>query len=158
MLRGAALDHNDAFAQHSLQPRQRFFAALPKGDDLGDHRVEFRRDESPTATPVSIRTPGPVAILKPLDQARGRRKSVLRILGVQPHFDGVTDGARLCRLQTPTACNMNLQLDQVEPGGAFGHRVFDLQAGIHLHEHESLACGLVEELDRARRCDSRLPG
>ena len=40
---------------------------------------------------------------------------------------------------------MNLQLHQVQPRGAFGDRVLDLQAGVDLHEREDLSFGLIQE-------------
>ena len=40
-----------------------------------------------------------------------------------------------------------LPLDQVEPGDELGHRVLDLEAGVHLQEEELPV--LVEELDGA---------
>ncbi len=42
----------------------------------------------------------------------------------------------------------DLQPDQIEPGDLFGHRVFDLQAGVHFQEVEVSV--LEEELHRAR--------
>jgi hypothetical protein len=49
---------------------------------------------SPSAIPVSTRSPGPLASRtgaagqpKPFDDPRRRREVVLRILGVQAHFD-----------------------------------------------------------------------
>ena len=60
---GSALDDDNTLAQRPLQPRKSFFAVLAVGDDLGDHRVEVWEMASPSATPVSTRTPGPVSIL-----------------------------------------------------------------------------------------------
>ena len=45
--------------------------------------------------------------------------------------------------------DVELQRDEVEPGGALGDRVLDLQAGVHLEEVEP-AVVVGEELDRAR--------
>ena len=51
---------------------------------------------------------------------------------------------------------MNLQLDQVEVGARFSNRVFDLQAGVDLHERELAGIGIVEKLHRARVAVARL--
>ena len=84
---------------------------------------------SPSATPVSMRTPGPVRILKRSISARGRSKAVVRIFRIQPHLNGVAGGARRFSFQAAAARDVNLKLHQIEPGGAFRHRMFDLQAG-----------------------------
>jgi len=43
---------------------------------------------------------------------------------------------------------VELQLDQVEPGRHLGHRVLDLQPGVHLKEGEGARRRPVQELDR----------
>ena len=42
-----------------------------------------------------------------------------------------------------------LDLDEIEPGDELGHRVLDLQAGVHLEEPEP-AVRFEQELDRPR--------
>jgi hypothetical protein len=37
-------------------------------------------------------------------------------------------------LETAPAGHLDLELDQVEPGGQFGDGVLDLEAGVHLQE------------------------
>ena len=57
----------------------------------------------------------------------------------------------LRRRQLLARRNPNLQFDQVEAGDHLGDRVFDLQAGVHLHEEELVrAVGGDDELDGAR--------
>ena len=48
------------------------------------------------------------------------------------------------------AAMQELLLDQVDAGHQLGHRVLDLQPGIHLQEHEVPGLDVDEELDRAR--------
>ena len=43
-----------------------------------------------------------------------------------------------------------LLLDEVEPGDKLGHRVLDLQPGVHLEEHVLLRPGVDEALHGAR--------
>src|ERR1017187_4213569 len=94
--------------------------------------------------------PGPSPNSKALDCTRGGSKSVVRVFRVQAHLDGMAGRARRLTFQAATARDMNLQLDQVEASRTFGHRVLDLQPGVHLHEPEALSLGLVQELHRAR--------
>ncbi|MNO81996.1 hypothetical protein D3C76_732550 [compost metagenome] len=54
----------------------------------------------------------------------------------------------LSHRQRFTACHANLPGHQVETGDGFGDRVFDLQAGVHLHEEE-FAAGIQQKLDGA---------
>src|ERR1035438_6552000 len=84
---------------------------------------------------------------EPLNRTGSRSETVSRIFGIQPHFDGVTGCPGRVSFQASAACDVNLELDQVAPGGAFGHWMFDLQPGIHLHEREAVAFRLVQEFD-----------
>ena len=46
-----------------------------------------------------------------LNVARRRGKAVVRILGVEPHLDGVAPGAWRLSFQSPAAGDMDLELD-----------------------------------------------
>ena len=146
---GAAFNDNDTLAQRPLQPGKRFLSVLSVGDDLGDHRIELCGDR------IAFRHAGvnphsrPGQDPEPLDRARGGRKTVVGILSIQPYFDGVAGGPRWFAFQVSAARDVNLQLDQIEPGGAFGHRMLDLQPRVHLHEKESPLFRLVQEFHRA---------
>ena len=48
-----------------------------------------------------------------------------------------------------TTCHADLPSHQVQAGDGFGDRVFDLQAGVHLHKEE-LAARIQQKLHRAR--------
>ncbi len=83
------------------------------------------------------------------DAARGRREVVVRVLGVEPHFDRVAvDGWRLA-LETFPSRYVQLELNEVETGCRFRYRVLDLQPRIHLDERELPGDRVVEELDRS---------
>ena len=59
----------------------------------------------------------------------------------------------LLRGQRAARGDAQLPFDEVEAGDGFGHRVFDLQAGVHLHEEEvhlPAVALLHDELHRAR--------
>ena len=63
---------------------------------------------------------------------------------------------RRVALEPPAGGDVELKLDQVEPGRHLGHRVLHLKAGVHLHEREAPLGGLVEELHRRRAPVARL--
>ena len=104
---------------------------------------------SPSATPVSTRTPGPVTMRKRSRRPGAARKIVVGVFRIQPHFNRVPGAARRIALQAAAPRNMDLKLYEVEPGRAFGNRMLDLQTGIHLHETELLAIRFVEKLHGA---------
>ena len=121
------------------QPAPRLLAGRAEADELGDHRVVERRN---------LRT----RLQRVLDAERlrhlpqrhpaGLRHEILvRVLGAQPHLDGVA-GKRnvlLPQRQRLAGRDAQLPLDQVEPGDRLGHRMLDLQPRVHFHEIEMAA-------------------
>ena len=83
-------------------------------------------------------------------QRAGRgQPGVRRILGADPHLDGVpADRRRTGHRQAAALGHQQLQADQVVAGDALGDRVLDLQARGQLEEPE-VAVGVEQELDRA---------
>ncbi len=122
---------------------------LTVGDDLGDHRVEIRRyNITHCNTGVNAHT-GSGRKPEPFNQSRCRCEPVLRIFGVQANFNGVAVRCWRLAFQPLASGNLNLQLHQVQSGRTFGDGMLDLQPGVHLHEQETLARWLVQELDCA---------
>jgi hypothetical protein len=85
------------------------------------------------------------------DATRRRQETACRIFGVEPQLDRVAVQPQLVlrerqRLATGDA---QLPLDEVEAGDHLGHRMLDLQPGVHLHEIEP-AVRRDDELDGAR--------
>ena len=85
--------------------------------------------------------PGRVGSAQQLDRARARARS--RAPGssafrAAPRSRGRSRGGRLA-LEPPARGDVELQLDQVEPGDSLGHRVLDLEPGVDLHERERAA-------------------
>jgi len=111
----SAFDDDNALAQRPLQARKRFSARLAVGDDLGHHSRAGQNSE-------------------PLNQARSRSKAMVRVFRIQPHLNGMTDGARGFAFQAATARYVDLKFYEIEAGRAFGDRMFNLQPGVHLHE------------------------
>ena len=79
---GSSLNNDNTLAQGALQASESFFPVPAVGNNLSDHRVEFGRDR------IAFRNAGinPHARTrrgsKTLDDARGGRKSVLRIFRI----------------------------------------------------------------------------
>ena len=95
---------------------------------------------------------GPVRLGEVEHVAAGGQEAAAGILGVDAGLDGVP-GHRdvVLRDRQLLACgDAHLQFDQVDAGDHFGDRVFDLQAGVHLHEEELVGpVGGDDELDGA---------
>ena len=96
---------------------------------------------SPSATPVSTRTPGPDRQAQHGDPAGGGREVAVGVLGVQPGLDGVAGGRRHGPLEPAAGGDVQLQPHEVEPRRQLGHRVLDLQPGVDLEERERRSCG-----------------
>ena len=79
----------------------------------------------------------------------GRGGEGLRVLGVDPAFDRVAAelDVLLAQGQRMAVGDADLLADQIEAGDRLGHRMLDLQPGVHLDEVEFAV--LPEELDRA---------
>ena len=92
--------------------------------------------------------PGPAGRMVGGNPARRRREAV-RVLGVDAAFDGVAADLHvlLAHAQLLARRDVDLFLHEVDPGDHLGHRVLDLDAGVHLDEVELAV--LVKELERA---------
>ena len=111
-------------------------------DHLRDQRVVVGGDLRAVAhTGVDAdRTTGvrPVLSDRESTDAAGRRHPARRrVLGDDSHLDGVA-GRPPCRPESigsgSPAATTQLQLDEIEAGHRFGHRMLDLQAGVDLEE------------------------
>jgi len=122
------------------------------GDDLCQERVvkgrhpRARRDVSVHTDSLTLR-PGNLP-----NQARTRAKIVRRIFRIYAALDcaaaPVDIGLR--EAQPHTRRNCDLLGNQIRTRHSFGHGMFDLDAGIHLEEVESIALAIDKELDGAR--------
>ena len=91
------------------------FARRVVGDHLGDHRIVERRDRVALAHAAVdahvVRQP------QPLQRADRRQEAVVRILGIEPHFDGVAVDAqillRLRQASRPTRRAAAIRRDRV---------------------------------------------
>ncbi len=118
-------------------------------DELADQAVVVGRD------PVAVVERGVDADAEAagrvvLRDAAGGGGEARQFLGVEAHLDGVAVDLEvlLPELHGEPGGHADLFTDEVDAEDAFGHRVFDLQAGVHLDEVELAV--LVEELDGPR--------
>src|SRR4029079_7447094 len=99
--------------------------------------------------PRRIHTPAkPAGRMIRRDLAR-RRQEGRRVLGVDAAFDGMAAEFDLALLDRKfaTGGDANLLQNEIDAGDHFGHRMLDLDAGVHFDEIELPI--LVEELDGA---------
>ncbi len=134
--------------QHRQQTAAGGFPVFTPGNQLAQHRVVERRDAVALDHPAVDPPPNArrwFAVQRQL--AAGGQKVLLRVFGIQPHFDGVAaqHDLLLAERQRLPLSHTQLPGDQILPGDQLGHRVLDLQTGIHLHEEE-LATGVEQKL------------
>ena len=82
--------------------------------------------------------------------AGGRQEVAFRVLGVDANLDGMAIDPQVLLYEGEglSRSDLQLQFHQVQAKNCLRHRMFDLQARVHLHEVEVLS--LHDELDRAR--------
>ena len=150
LVRRAALDDDRRVGQRPAQPRQSLVTGAAVGNDLGDHRVEVRRDEIALADPRVHADAGAGGQAEQGDPARRGGEVAVGVLGVEPALDGVPELRRRLALEPAARGHVQLRLHQIEARRHLGDRVLDLEPGVHLEEREGLVGRLVQELDRAR--------
>jgi hypothetical protein len=77
-------------------------------------------------------------LYQPVNDARGRKELVIRVLGIDPALNGPAPEAHVTLTQSQPFTGRNPELfpDQVETGDHFGYGVFNLKPGVHLEEVE----------------------
>src|SRR5262249_16810297 len=102
------------------------------------HRIERSGDGLPRREPAVEADSGSRGRSKESDLARGRRVTVVRVLGADATLDGVASryDVGLAEAQTFSIRHPDLLRDEVEPGDHLSDGVLDLQARIHLEEIE----------------------
>src|SRR5262245_6817959 len=120
-------------------------------DQLCQKGIVERRDE---VTGIAMGVQPNTGTLRPLpvtDASGARAKSVLRRLGVDAAFDGVTEKAniRLLERQWFAAGNPQLLRYEIHSRDHFGHGMFHLNAGIHLQKKKLVGVVVKDELHRA---------
>src|SRR5919197_197782 len=132
-------------------------AVLASDDQLGEHRVVVRGDVLPRPdrrVDAHERTRGLLIVAHPT----GRGEEVPGgVLGVDPALDRVAGGSHVGQVDTLPEGHPDLERDEVEAGDLLGHRVLDLEPGVHLEEGE--AAVLVDDALHGSRVDvARLLG
>ena len=136
--------------ERAREPLRRLGARGGVGDHLGEHRVVVDGHRRPGLDPALPADARPVGLL-PRDQRAGRGQEVrARVLGVDARLDRVPaePDVVLPERQRLAPGDQDLQADEIEAGHLLGHRVLDLEPGVHLEEVEG-ARGVQDELDGA---------
>jgi hypothetical protein len=129
------------------QAGERLAAVAAPGDDLGDHRVELRRDHVALGDARVDAQAGTGREAQQGDAAGRGHEPERRVLRVEPRLDRVAARRRRIAFEAAAGRDVELQLDDVDACDHLGHRVLDLEACVDLHEGEALRGRLVEELD-----------
>ena len=122
------------------------------GDDLGQHRVVLAADDGAGRQAGVDPDTGARRLGQVEHRSPGGQEAAAGILRVDAGLDGVAvQGDVVLRdRQLLAGGDAHLQFDQVDAGDHLGDRVFDLQAGVHLHEEELVGTvGGDDELDGA---------
>ena len=139
------------FVQRPTQAHERLRPVLTPGDQLGQQGVVVNADGVAHAHAGIYAHLRPLRWRPPVGDAPARRQEVTgRILGIEPHLDGVAgDRQRVLRTRQGLAGgHPELPFHQVLPGNHLGNGMLHLQAGVHLHEGEA-AVAIEQELHRA---------
>src|SRR6266403_2825676 len=138
--------------ERATQPIDRRAAVGAIGDELGDQRVVVDADlgtlEHPGVEPDPVPARGPIA----QEAADRRQKVARRVLGINPRLDRPAGQLDLCLGEGKRLAGRHPdhQLDEIETGDELGHRMLDLEPGVHLEKVE-IALLVDDELDRAGR-------
>ncbi|MNM96992.1 hypothetical protein D3C81_1094870 [compost metagenome] len=138
-----------------MQIRAGLFASWRPTDDLGDHRVEVRRDLAASLDPGVDAQPNAIGHreIHGGEQAWAGLKVATRIFGIQPRLNRMTH-----RLQTLHQFAQGRQIGgrqlhhpahQVDAPHLFGDTVFHLQTGVHFQEIETPGIAVEDELHGA---------
>ena len=149
----------DAFDGESIERVglrvDRLLAGLGVGDKLGDHRIVIERDLA------ALEDAGVVAHRHAVVLAFGRRpvahqpadrgrEIAIRVLGIDAALDrpAVELDVALLEAQRLARGDADHLLDEIDAGDELGHRMLDLQPGVHLQEIEAAVLA-GDELHRA---------
>ncbi len=125
--------------ERPVQVTQRAFASGVPGDQLGDHGIVM--DAHRIALPDAGINTDMTAVLgetQMMQGAGGGQKLARRIFRIHTDLDRMPRNAELGLRggQRLTGRDTKLPFHQIKPGDAFGHRMLDLETGVHFHEIE----------------------
>jgi len=140
---------DDGFIESALHTGNGCGAVWAYGYQFSDHRI-VKRWDGVTAVDVRVHPDADTAggVVK-IDRAGGGSEIVSGILRIDAEFDGVSQGAKVIEFgaEAFAGSDFDLLFDQVDSVDLFGHRMFDLDAGIHF-EKVKVAGIIDEELHR----------
>src|SRR6056297_517801 len=122
---------------------------LARYDELGDHRVVVDADRVADVDTAVDADPLAGRPVQRRDDSGVRQETRVGIFGVDPGLHGVSGTADFVLRpgQGLAGGHPELPFDQVQPGHALGHRMLDLQPGVHFEKVEAVR--VDQELDGA---------
>ena len=119
-------------------------SALP----IGNHKKAERNNPNSNGYPANA---GAIRCLPMGDAPGTRTKSMLRRLGVDAAFDGMTEEANigLFKRQRFTARDPQLLRHEVDSGDHFRHGMFHLNARVHLEKEKLVGVVVKDKFHRA---------
>ena len=134
--------------QGCREPTGGLLAGGAVSHDLGQHRVVVDADHRPGSDTAVDADAVDGRELEPVQRPGRRQEPTGRVLGVHARLHGVPGqvGVEDRRGQRLPPGDEQLQRDEVQAGHQLGHRVLDLQPGVHLQEGRSPVQG-QHELD-----------
>ena len=149
MQRDRGLDaFDDKFVKRAGEAHHAAVAGATVNNQLGDHAVIIWRDRI-TGIEAAVDADMHAAGWMIAGNLARRWSPGFRVFGIDPAFDGVAAEYQffLGDRQVATVGDANLFAHQIEARDHFGHRMLDLQPGVHLDKIEFVV--LVQKLDRA---------
>ncbi|RMN80036.1 hypothetical protein ALQ52_04429 [Pseudomonas cannabina pv. alisalensis] len=135
------------------QPGAGLIAVRRPTDQLGDHRIEIRRDLATGFHPGINAQPTAIGRRKADSgqQAGAGLEVTARILGVQPRLNGMADrlqtGLQLIERRQITSGQLHHPTDQIDTPHLLGNTMLDLQARVHFQKIKALVFAVEHKLD-----------
>ena len=124
---------NVEFGERPVEPRDRFFAIDPPGDEFCDQRIVIDRHLGPLLYSTVDPQTGTRGWTVGRDQSGRGNETPIGIFGVNARFDRVTSELHvtLGERQWLTGRDPDHLHDDIDPGDGLGARVLDLDSRIH---------------------------
>ena len=116
--------HGDRVGERPAQARERLVPVLrPRQSAWRSVESSSARMRSPSATPVSTRSPGPVGSRRWTSRPGAGAKASVGSSAHRRSLDRVPDRRGRVAIEPPARGDVQLKLDEIEPGDRLGHPV-----------------------------------
>ena len=113
----------------------------PGHDELGEQRVERAGDDVAGRHAAVDANAGPAGQPKSVDRSGRRQEAEPGVLAVDPELERVPVRRRVVVVEHAALGDAELLAHQVDAGDLLGHRMLDLQPGVHLEERDRAVLG-----------------